>query len=130
MTVTGWVVFAFLTLVVGTVWFGAVTTFDSIKSKMASTAIAVVAVAGIFFFMQWYFHNTASGQRELISMKSNLSNGIERTITVYTADGNVLAQYHGKIDIDRNDGGYILFDFEGKRYIYYNCFVESIADIE
>lgn len=34
------------------------------------------------------------------------------------------------IDIDTNDGGYVKFDFNGKRYIYYNCFVESIADID
>lgn len=41
-----------------------------------------------------------------------------------------LATYEGKIDIDTNDGGYVKFDFNGKRYIYYNCFVESIADID
>lgn len=40
-----------------------------------------------------------------------------------------LATYEGKIDIDTNNGGYVKFDFNGKRYIYYNCFVESIADI-
>lgn len=39
-------------------------------------------------------------------------------------------QYTGKIDIEGNDGGYVLFDYEGKRYTYYNCFVESIADIK
>ena len=54
---------------------------------------------------------------------------MQRTITVYTADGKQLATYEGKIDIDTNDGGYVKFDFNGKRYIYYNCFVESIADI-
>lgn len=56
--------------------------------------------------------------------------GMQRTITVYTADGKELATYEGKIDIDTNDGGYVKFDFNGKRYIYYNCFVESIADID
>lgn len=24
---------------------------------------------------------------------------------------------------------YVLFDFDGKRYTYYNCFIESIAEI-
>ncbi len=32
------------------------------------------------------------------------------------------------IDIETNDGGYVKFDFDGKRYIYYNCFVETIAE--
>lgn len=35
-----------------------------------------------------------------------------------------------KIDIETNDGGYVKFDYKGKRYMYYNCFVESIADID
>lgn len=41
-----------------------------------------------------------------------------------------LATYEGKIDIETNDGGYVKFDYKGKRYMYYNCFVESIADID
>lgn len=61
--------------------------------------------------------------------KSDLDNGLERTVTIYTADGEIIAQYTGKIDIEGNDGGYVLFDYEGKRYTYYNCFVESIAEI-
>ena len=28
------------------------------------------------------------------------------------------------------EGGYVKFDYNGNRYIYYNCFVESIADID
>ena len=39
-------------------------------------------------------------------------------------------KYITRNGIDENDGGYIKFDFDGKRYIYYNCFVESIADID
>lgn len=40
------------------------------------------------------------------------------------------AKYKGKIDIEANQGGYIKFDYKGKRYIYYNCFVESIGELE
>lgn len=71
----------------------------------------------------------ASWSRAITDMKSDIVGGMQRTITVYTADGEVIATYTGKIDIDTNDGGYVKFDFNGKRYIYYNCFVESIADI-
>lgn len=71
----------------------------------------------------------ASGQRALTDQKSELANGLERTINVYTANGDLIASYNGKIDIDTNDGGYVKFDFEGKRYVYYNCFVETIAEI-
>ena len=88
--------------------------------------ISLIALGG----MLWYFNCTADGQRQIVDQHSNLSNGLDRVVTVYTADGDVIAQYEGQIDIEANDGGYIKFDFEGKRYMYYNCFVESIADIE
>ena len=69
-------------------------------------------------------------KRGIVDMKSDWNGGMKRVITVYTADGKKIAEYKGKIDIETNDGGYVKFDYKGKRYIYYNCFVESIADID
>lgn len=92
---------------------------------LSGLVISAVIAGGIY----WYYQNTASGRRALIDERSELDNGLDRTITVYTADGEIIAQYIGKIDIEGNDGGYVIFDYEGKRYTYYNCFVESIADI-
>lgn len=71
----------------------------------------------------------SSCSRMYVDLKSDINNGLNGTINVYTANGGLIATYTGKIDIDTNDGGYVKFDFEGKRYIYYNCFVETIADI-
>lgn len=102
---------------------------DSTSAKIIGTLVTIPICVAIILGFQWYFANTAEGQRAMIDEKINLQNGIERTVTVYTADGKQLAQYKGKIDISDNDG-YVKFDFDGKRYIYYNCFVESIADIE
>ena len=61
-------------------------------------------------------------------VKSDLNGGLNRIINVYTADGKIIASYEGRIDIETNDGGYVKFDYDGKRYVYYNCFVETIAD--
>lgn len=72
----------------------------------------------------------AQFKRGIVDMKSDWNGGMKRVITVYTADGKKIAEYKGKIDIDINDGGYVKFDYKDKRYIYYNCFVESIADID
>jgi hypothetical protein len=102
---------------------------ENIPGKIISVVVAILLILGLFFGMRWYFQNTASGQRALTDQKSDLNNGLERTVTIYTADGEIIAQYTGKIDIEGNDGGYVLFDYEGKRYTYYNCFVESIAEI-
>nr|DAL42324.1 MAG TPA_asm: protein of unknown function (DUF5052) [Caudoviricetes sp.] len=70
----------------------------------------------------------ASVDRWCTDVKSDLNGGLNRIINVYTADGKVLASYEGRIDIEINDGGYVKFDYDGKRYIYYNCYVETIAD--
>ena len=130
MTIEGWVMFALIASIIGAFAVGAFMAFDSVAAKIISVIVGVVLVFALLFGMFWYFNNTASGQRTLLDQKSNFNNGIERTVTVYTANGEVIAQYTGKIDIDINDGGYVKFDFEGKRYIYYNCFIETIAEIE
>ena len=129
MTIGGWILFgfgAFCVLVFGAM---GVTLFESMPSKILTLIITIIVIIALLLGMLWYFKNTASGQRALVDQKSELNNGIERTVTAYTANGDLIAQYIGQIDIDTNDGGYVKFDFEGKRYIYYNCFVETIADI-
>lgn len=98
-------------------------------AKIIVTLVTIAICVATILGFRWYYANTAAGQRAMLDQKSNLQNGIERTVTVYTADGKQLVQYRGKIDISDSDG-YVKFDFDGKRYIYYNCFVESIADIE
>ena len=129
MTVAGWIVFIFTSVFVisGGVIIGSGCVTDA--GKVLTIMVCIFIVAAILFGLLWYFNKTASGQRALVDQKSNLHGGIERTVTVYTANGEIIAQYTGLIDIDTNDGGYVKFDFEGKRYIYYNCFVETIAEI-
>lgn len=129
MTIGGWIAFSILAVLIAIAGLYGVMESGSAKTKALSGIVAFILIVALLIGMLWYFGNTASGQRALIDQKSNINNGMERTITVYTADGNVIATYTGKIDIADKDGGYVKFDFEGKRYIYYNCFVESIAEI-
>lgn len=129
MTIAGWFLFISLSLIALLVGLFVAFVIENIAGKIVSIIVALLVILGLFFGMHWYFQNTASGQRALTDQKSNLDNGLERTVTIYTADGEIIAQYTGKIDIEGNDGGYVLFDYEGKRYSYYNCFVESIAEI-
>jgi hypothetical protein len=130
MTIGGWTLFGIFAFIIGVFGLGMTEDFRKTSSKVTVVAITVVLILTLLCGMLWYFNNTAAGQRQLIDQKSNLSNGLYRTVTVYTANGDVIAEYTGMIDIETNDGRYIKCDFEGKRYIYYNCFVESIAVIE
>lgn len=129
MTIDGWIMFA---LIAGCLVFAAVggaVLCENIAARITIPVICVLATIGLLIGMLWYFGNTASGQRAITDQKSDLENGLERVIRVYTADGNIIAEYEGIIDIERNDGGYVLFDYQGKRYTYYNCLIESIAEI-
>lgn len=125
MTISGWItciVLAGVTVVGGfALW--------TMTEKRVLSVIATLLVIGIIFGVGfWYYGNTASGIRARTDERAELQNGLERIITIYTADGNVLKQYEGKIDVEQ-DQDYIKFDWNGKRYIYYNCYVETIADI-
>jgi glucan phosphoethanolaminetransferase (alkaline phosphatase superfamily) len=129
MTITGWVLFIISAVIIAGI--GIIISICADKPGITALGIIITfaLIIGLFCGMKWYFNNTASGTRALVDQKSELNNGIERVVNVYTANGDLIAQYEGKIDIDTNDGGYVKFDFEGKRYIYYNCFIETIADI-
>lgn len=103
------------------------------KKFIISTIIGVVVlvlVIGCFIFNSQGCQRTLESRIKIVDLKSNFGGELNRTINVYTADGQKLATYSGKIDIGESEGGYVKFDYDGKRYIYYNCFVESIGDIE
>lgn len=130
MTIVGWVIFFMIAAPIAIIGFAMTAGVTSDISKIFIILITVALIVALLIGMLWLFNNTARGQRMMIDQKSNFNNGLERTVNVYTANGDIIATYTGLIDIDTNDGGYVKFDFEGKRYIYYNCFVETIAVID
>ena len=84
--------------------------------------LLMVGMLGVSLF------GCASMDRLGTDVKSDSNGGLDRIINVYTADGKVLASYEGRIDIKSLTSGAVKFDYDGKRYIYYNCYVETIAD--
>lgn len=89
-----------------------------------------IIIIAMTIFLTFAMTGCASWDRFKTDFKSDMNGGMQRTIKIYTANGDLIAEYEGKIDLSSNDGGYVKFDYNGKRYIYYNCFVESIADID
>ena len=94
----------------------------SFKIFIAVLVTIIIVIIGIFV-------NSASFKRGVVDLKSNLTGGLNREINVYTADGQLIKHFEGKIDIDSEHDGAVKFDYNGKRYIYYNCFVETIGDL-
>ena len=68
----------------------------------------------------------ASCQRSCKSLSSDMNGGLDRIVNIYTYDGELIASYEGLIDIDDNQNGSIMFDMNGKRYVYYNAIIEVI----
>lgn len=67
----------------------------------------------------------ASFDRGIKDIQSDFTNGLNREINVYSYNGELIASYKGKIDIEENESK-VLFELKGKRYIYYNAIVEVI----
>lgn len=138
MTIKGWAIFGIVTacvIVFTAVAFLFVNENMARSKKRIFTSLGVVLVAGsliigAFAGLHWYYTETAEGRRAVIDQQSNINNGLERTINILNADGEVIRTYTGVIDIEGNDGRYVVFDYNGKRYTYYNCYLESIANIE
>lgn len=141
MTIEGWFGFGFivvLTVLIAAgfcVFVEGQLPYDSGKGlryfiRFIFVALAGVVIVGSYKGINWYFTETATGRRAVIDQRSEFNNGLERTINILNADGDIIRSYTGIIDIEGNDGGYVLFDYNGKRYTYYNCYLESIADIE
>ena len=61
-------------------------------------------------------------QREIKSLQSEYSGGLNRTVTVYNMQGEPIKEYTGKIDVETNENK-VLFDLNGKRTIIYNATV-------
>ena len=97
-------------------------------SAMISAIIIILIVIGI----KWYNTHTASGVRAVKDFQSELSNGIEREITITAEDGREIFYYEGKVDIESDhDDNYIKFESEeGKRYIIYYGIQDTITIIE
>ena len=51
-----------------------------------------------------------------------MDGGLNREITVYDHNGNIIKKYQGKCDIQTNENK-VLFDLDDKRIIIYNATV-------
>ena len=84
------------------------------KRKILRT-IFIVAIALVMLFGS----SCASCERWQKDCQSEMNNGVDREINIYTYDGELVAHYEGKIDIETGNDDYILFHINGNRYIYY-----------
>lgn len=72
---------------------------------------------------------TESCARTMKDINSDMNGGLSRTVRVYDIDGELVAEYSGKFDIETDHSTYILWDDEdGKRHIIYFSTFNIIID--
>lgn len=132
MTVGGWLLFIILVIFILIIFVGGGFCLNEIFGAFCGLIISVLLSIGLFAGMSWYYNETASGNRALKSQESNFNMGINRKVTVYDMEGDVIQEYEGKFDIEY-DNDRILFDDEnGRRHIIYyptgTVIIDEIGD--
>lgn len=61
----------------------------------------------------------AGFQRSMKSIGSDITGGLDRTVTVYSYDGEKLGEWSGKFDVSSSEQE-TFFDIDGKRVILQN----------
>lgn len=115
-----WIMVAVVWLIAGGIVY--VTTASPGKkksSKAVEVLLVLVCAAALTAFCLWSLYGTESGKRSIKSFESNVSGGVERTVTVYDMDGDVIATYSGKFDVDYTDERILFDDEDGKRHVIY-----------
>ncbi len=76
-----------------------------VAGAIASMIVAIVIAVGSLYWL----YGTAPGQRELKSFASETRGGLTRVVKVYDLQGDVIATYEGKFDI-QTESSKVFFD--------------------
>lgn len=84
--------------------------------------VEIILLVGLVVGCAVYNTHTESGKRHVKSWESETSGGINRTVTVYDIQGEEIAKYSGRFDIEESSQEGVVkikFDNNGKRHIIY-----------
>lgn len=131
-TLGNWVFFGLAFLIIIAISIAIGIDSESASAGIISGLVGLILLIALMSFVRWYNTNTASGIRAVKDFQSNITNGIDREITITAEDGREIFHYEGKVDIESNHtDNYIKFESEeGKRYIIYYGIQDTIKIIE
>ena len=106
--------------------------FEAGKKGIAIALLVSFIVAGLIAGgIALYNTHTESGKRALKSWESEISGGMNRVVHVYDMEGDEIATYKGKFDIQENAQDGIVkvkFDVDGERHIIYGSTGTIVID--
>ena len=92
------------------------------KYKIIALIIELVLLVAMVGGCAAYHTKTESGKRSLKTWQSETTGGIDRTVTVYDINGEEVARYSGRFDVEESSQEGVVkikFDCNGKRHIIY-----------
>jgi hypothetical protein len=89
----------------------------AVAKLLVYALIIVIIIIGIGFLFP------SSTRRNIKSMVSDYTGGLNRTITLYDYNGNKIKSWTGRFDVDDNESRVFFDDEDGKRVIIYNGIV-------
>lgn len=92
---------------------------DKKSISIGVTLAGLLIVIGAWAIGIWYYQGTEAGKRALKTQESNFNGGIKRRVTVYDVEGDMIAEYEGKFDIEYDDDRILFDDEQGLRHIIY-----------
>jgi len=92
-------------------------TYRNAKLKTVIYGITVLLVAGWWICLAWCQQGLSSGASVKKLQNSGFTQGVEKIITVYDTDGDVLEQYRGKFDLEYGDECITFNDIGGNRHL-------------
>lgn len=124
MTILAWVVVIFI-FICGAAF--AVLLFVSAADEGSAVpailggvcALMTLVICGAII---WWCSTSESGKRAIKAQESNLKGGLERTVTLYSYDGEEIKSWAGKFDVSSSETE-TYFDIDGKRVIIHGGIV-------
>lgn len=96
---------------------------NSESKKSNKTPFVVAFITGVIVFLLIYgVFNMESTKRFFKSVSSDIGGGLERTVTVYDYNGDILKTYQGKFDVNSSEYE-TYFDLNDKRIIIHGGIV-------
>ena len=95
-------------------WFG-----ETRKSTLIGFFIGLAICLIIWSIALWYYNSTEAGKRARKTQESNFNGGITRVVKVYDVEGDLIAEYTGKFDVDYDNDRIVFDDENNNRHIIY-----------
>ena len=121
-TLADWIIFTVLFICAVCAFVAVQAAEAELKTKVIVLLIELVLMIAVVGGCAIYNTRTETGKRHIKSWESETSGGIDRTITVYDIEGEEVAKYSGRFDIEESSQEGVVkikFDCDGKRHIIY-----------